>query len=336
MPTQASHAAHAAQRALDAAREVSILKDDACEPIRILVSWSPSYAGTEAIEYAAWLARTAPVSIRVVSTFVQPWHSTSLHKLGGKYKKWFKREAEECQDKVKGALTAAGVPKSCWDKHYSILHDGPNKPQMITEAANDFDADLIVLGPHQAAAKGRFMAGSTADTLLHFSPLPIGLTPRKAVLSKRGVTRVNFAFTDSRGSENDPALFAAARLASRWNVPLRILAFSPTGLVHTPIHGHLDVVDQLDREWHEHSLALLDRARDAINDQCPELETTSDIGAGAGWGGAVDALKWKKGDLMVLGSNPLGPFARVFIGSTATELLPHLRVPVLVHPAIVS
>ena len=36
---------------------------------------------------------------------------------------------------------------------------------------------------------------------------------------------------------------------------------------------------------------------------------------------------------MVMGSNPMGPIARVFIGSTATELLPHMRVPVLVYPA---
>ena len=48
--------------------------------------------------------------------------------------------------------------------------------------------------------------------------------------------------------------------------------------------------------------------------------------------GAVDSLKWKKGDLLCLGSSPMGPIARVFIGSTATELLPHVRVPVLVSP----
>ncbi|MDU7511104.1 MAG: universal stress protein, partial [Corynebacterium sp.] len=43
--------------------------------------------------------------------------------------------------------------------------------------------------------------------------------------------------------------------------------------------------------------------------------------------------KWKKGDLMLMASTPQGPIARVFLGSTATELLPHIRVPILVHPA---
>ena len=61
-------------------------------PIRILVSWSPSSAGTEAIDFAAWLARTTAVKIRVVSTISQPFTVTSLSKLTGSYKKWFTME----------------------------------------------------------------------------------------------------------------------------------------------------------------------------------------------------------------------------------------------------
>ena len=70
-----------------------------------------------------------------------------------------------------------------------------------------------------------------------------------------------------------------------------------------------------------------------FQEKFPELDVTSEIGSGAGWGGAVDSLKWKKGDLMLMASTPQGPIARVFLGSTATELLPHIRVPILVHPA---
>ena len=70
-----------------------------------------------------------------------------------------------------------------------------------------------------------------------------------------------------------------------------------------------------------------------VAERFPELPITTEIGTGHGWSGAVDSLKWKKGDLMCLGSSPMGPFERVFIGSTATELLPHVRVPVLVRPS---
>src|SRR5699024_11029914 len=82
---------------------------------------------------------------------------------------------------------AAGIARDQWNKDYSVLMDGPSKPQLLTQAAEDFEADLVLLGTNQGAAKGRFVAGSTADSLLHYSPIPVGLTPRAVKLSKHGV-----------------------------------------------------------------------------------------------------------------------------------------------------
>src|SRR5699024_12376691 len=93
-----------------------------------------------------------------------------------------------------------------WNKSYSVLMDGPSKPQLLTQVADDFNADLFLLWPNQGAAKGRFVAGSTADGLLHYSPVPGGLTPRAVKLSKHGVTRLNFAMTEEQGSNDLPAL----------------------------------------------------------------------------------------------------------------------------------
>ena len=145
---------------------------------------------------------------------------------------------------------------------------------------------------------------------------------------------MNFAFTDANTQKDDPALVAAARLADHWQVPLRILAFSSTGLVDAPMNDKLDVAAELTSAWREHSLALLDVAREHLHEEFDDLEVSTDIGCGNGWSGAVDSLKWKKGDLMCLGSSPQGPIARVFIGSTATELLPHLGVPILALPTL--
>lgn len=308
------------------------LKADPSEPLRVLVAWSPTNGSSESLEVAAWLARTTPVRLRVLSTFIQPWGGTSLNKTGGKYKKWLREETNAVERAVKDALTERGIDKNAWAKRYSVVVDGADRPQLITDAAQDFNADVILLSPSHSAPKNRVFAGSTADALLHYSPVTLGLTPRRVKLSKHGVTRINFAYTNERGKKTDPALHTAATLAARFGVPLRILAFSPTGLVRAPMNDKLDVAKELTSDWREHSLALLDVARDAVFDAHPELDVTTDIGSGKGWRGAVDSLKWKKGDLMFLGSNPMGAFSRVFIGSTATELLPHLSVPVLVHP----
>lgn len=305
--------------------------EDRILPLRVLVSWSPSSTGTEAIEFAAWLARSTPVQIRVVSTISQPFTVTSLSKLSGSYKQWFKKERATCERAVKQALDGAGVDKDQLDKNVSVLLAGPSRPQLLEQAATDFNAHVILLGANQSAPKGRFFSGSTADALLHYSPLPVGLTPRGIKLSKHGVTRINFAFTEL-GRADDPALRHAACIAQRGGIPLRILAFSAKGLVDVPLE-YSPTFPSDAPNWREHSLSLLDRAHDFIAEAFPEISVTTDIGSGHGWSGAVDSLKWKKGDLLCLGSSPMGPIERVFIGSTATELLPHVGVPVLVCPS---
>ncbi|QPK79073.1 universal stress protein [Corynebacterium lizhenjunii] len=316
-------------------------------PLRILVSWTPgtpsatgSDAGAshkaaraEAIDYAAWLGRTTPIHLQVLSTFIQPWSTTSLSKLGGKYKKWFRAEAAACAVEVEQRLAESGIDKQQCAKEFSLLHDGPNQPQLLTDAAAAFRADLILLSPEQSAPKHRLLAGTTADALLHYSPVALGLTPRGLKFGKNGIKRVNFAFTEEHQQGDTAALRAAAAFAVRLGVPLRIIAFSPSGLVQAPLHNKLSVAQQLTSDWREHSLAAMDRARDLVADEFPQIDVSAEIGIGTGWRGAVDAIKWKKSDIMVLGSSPMSSLARVFLGSTATEILPHLPVPVLVHPA---
>lgn len=310
---------------------------DPSVPLRLLVLWNPAAPGAEqstgAIDVAAWLGRSTRVRVRVASTFVQPWTSAPFAKLGGKYKKWLKAESSAYADAVRKRLADSTLEKKHWDKEPSALLVGPSQPRLLTDAAADFKADIILLGPHQASPKHRLLAGSTADSLLHYSPVAVGLAPTDAKLAKGGVKRINFAFSEDHHEGQHRALRQAASLTARLGVPLRLVAFSPTGLIHPPLNAQVDVTKKLATEWHEHTLSLLDRATDLVQDEFPQLEVSSVLGSGAGWQGAVDAVKWKKSDLMVFGSNPISPFARVFLGSRATELLPHLTVPVLVIPS---
>lgn len=302
-------------------------------PLRILVAWRPDSDDDEAIECAAWLGRSFAIRIRVVSTVRRPWPSSTISRLGGKYTMWLKKQSQECSRQVKKALTVAGVEKHQWDRNYSLLLEGPSETVLLAEAAKEFDADALILGSSAAAPKGRFLAGSTTDALLHSSPTALGLAPRRPKLSKRGVTRLNFAYLSADSHDDDEsALHNAASCAQRWELPLRILAFSTQGLVDGTLHEQLPLRRELSVEWREHSLAMLDRARDSVLKEFPDLHVETDFASGAGWGGAVDSLKWKKGDLLCLGSHPVGALERVFLGSTASSFLPHSPVPVLVFP----
>ncbi|MDY5839166.1 MAG: universal stress protein [Corynebacterium camporealensis] len=309
----------------------SQLNGDNDRPVRLLVCWSPQSTGTEVLEFAAWLHKTQPVQVRVASTLYQPWATTSLSKLGGKYKKWYKKEKEATAKRVRHELHEHGIPESAWDEEPSVLVDGPNRPTLLTGVAQDYDADLIVLGPNQAAPKGRFFAGSTADALLHYSPIPLALIPRGIKLSKNGIKRVNFIINE-RDEEVEPGLTIAGKLALRWDTPLRLLVFSPDGLMAPTLNDDIDVTKKLTRDWREHSLARMDRACDLLQKEVGDVDVSAEVGTGNGWGGAIDSLKWKKGDIACMSSSAQGPIERVFLGSRATEMLPHLGVPILVRP----
>ena len=308
--------------------------------LRVLVSCrpendpdgNPGEQNAAVFEFAAWLSRTTDIRVRGVTTFTRPWPSSSVSKLGGKYKKWFQNLESRYESRTIKALKRADVDKSHWDATVSTFADGPSESVLLTHAAEEFNADLILLGSDATAPKGRFLAGSTADALLHSSPVPLGLVPRGVKLSKKGVTRVNYAFTSENGNAHDRGLMYAAQLASDWGVPLRILSFSSAGIADGSASDSLDLPSLLSSEWREHSLAMLDSARDEVLSIHPSLVVTSEIGSGWGWNGAINALKWKKGDLLCLGSRRADTISRVFVGTETMEIIRNSPVPTIIYP----
>lgn len=304
------------------------------DALRILVAWDPSNdesGGMEALECVAWLGRSTPISVRVATTLLRPWPA-SLNMMGKKYQKWRKQEAEACAEAVEKALKDVELPRSQWDKQFSTFADGQNEAQLLTDEAQRFKADLILVGSIASASKGRFLAGSTTDALMHSSPTALGLAPRAVKLSKKGITRINFAFIDERVAENSSGLLFAAELAALMDVPLRIITFSPTGLAESVLSKPKGMGNELIDEWNEQSLGMLDLARDRVIEHRDFIEVETEVGSGKGWGNAVDSLKWKKGDLICMDSHPMGTLERVFVGSTANEFLRHVPVPVVIHP----
>ena len=65
------------------------------QPLRVLISCRPeensggkrSEQNDAVFEFAAWLARTSDINVRGITTFIRPWPSSSISKLGGKYHK---------------------------------------------------------------------------------------------------------------------------------------------------------------------------------------------------------------------------------------------------------
>lgn len=299
-------------------------------PLRVVVAWRPGKTGAEAIAYAAWLARTCDIRLRIVTVLSREWPLTSLARLSDN-DSWVARESRNAERTAKAALKAAGVPKHMLDEEPVVTVESSSEATALTRAAEEFGADLMLLGTQLHTPVGRFRAGSTADALLHYSPIALGLAPRGRRLSKNGVTRVNVSYIDT--AQSHTALKHAADLAKRWDVPLRLIAFTPKGATMYPTEDGFGSSEDLMIEWREQALALLDRGLDRAHTRYPDLTIQTEVASGHGWEDAMGAIKWKKGDLLILGSSTLGAFGRVFIGSSTNQIVRHCPAPTLITPA---
>ena len=173
--------------------------------------------------------------------------------------------------------------------------------------------------------------------MLHSSPISVGISPRAVKLSKKGITRVNYAFLEERTDAAVRGIKVAASVAMLLDVDLRIMAFSPkeTYKHEAEFNGQSQLID----EWNESSLALLDRARDCVSDTAAQLgisepknfEVETCVSAGEGWKSVVNSQKWKKGDILFLDSQPTER-ARVLTNPRTEDFLTHAPVPVVIFP----
>ena len=255
---------------------------------------------------------------------------------------WLAAEMASAGESARAALLAAGVPEEMLDEEQlAMVYSDHSETSRLIEAGEEFGADVILLGSQADSPDGRYRMGSTADALLHCSPLPLMLVPRNLDFSKAGPTRVNCAYVDTEQSQQ--ALRHASDLARRWDVPLRLVAFSPAGVSLDPTQvafgdavaaagaggaGASSAAALLAEAWQVQAKELLERGRKRALSRHPDLEVTTKTGIGASWEEAVGAIKWRKGDLMVMGSSVLGDFNRVFIGPSTNQILRHVPVPV--------
>ena len=212
--------------------------------------------------------------------------------------------------------------------------DSKDTVRSLYDTAEDFNADLILLGSRAKTPKGRLRPSSVADELMRSCPVPLGLAPRGVKLAKKGITRVTYAIVmeDEPVEPDFSGLDYATALACSLGLPLRIIAFSPTAY------------EKHSSSWNEQTLGILDRARDHAwalaeefaPERCDHFDVTSAVSAAKSWKRSIDSVKWKKGDIMCLGSQPTQQLTSVFVGTREGEFIRYASVPVIVCPHAAS
>jgi nucleotide-binding universal stress UspA family protein len=274
--------------------------------VTVLAAYHPDKGGRATLNLAAQLASGLGVPLAVAVVTPEPWRPSAESAA----------RTEEAAAFSARARLAEIAPGYDAEVH---VRAGRSVSATLIDLAADVGAAVLVLGSSPDGHLGQVTVGSTAGRLLHSSPLSVALAPRGYRGAAQRVSRI----TCAAAGEDSEVVARARRFAGRLGVRLRIVTLAVRGgTVWGP-----DVSPD-DEGWTEQARDSIERLRGT--GLPAEVETV--VGAGRGWREAVDSVDWEPGELLVVGSRPKGPVARVFLGARATKILRHSPVPVLVLP----
>lgn len=209
-----------------------------------------------------------------------------------------------------------------------MLHEHGSVAETLLEHATQTDADALIVGsPH--GTPGRFSLGSTANVLLHRSPIPVGMAP-EGYDPPPGTRLSRVSVGISGGPSERSALQLGATLARADGVPLRLvtLQVSDAGMA-IPVVG-FDTEGIVDTEWKADLEAMHHTVLESLPD---DVEATSVVTRRPTWHDALDALEPLDGELLVIGGSPHSLLRHVFLGTHGNKIVRASSMPVIVAPA---
>ncbi len=296
----------------------------------IIVGYLPTKGGRASLELAAMLARSGRREEIAVTTVVpRHWSTPSMAKVDAEFAGWAHEQGEAVLQQAADYL-AERAPDVA-----ATLHrvEGRSVSAALLQACEQIGGDLLVVGSSSDGRAGQVVVGSTSEPLLHSSGVPIAIAPRGYRAPRGGsVTRLTCAFSGTRESED--LLVATAQMSLRVGGALRIVTFGVRGRTMYPPEVGLHAEDLVLEQWKEQVLSDQSEAlaRLRLHGLLPE-DTSTSFATGAGWSEAMDELDWIPGEVLVVGSSPVGALARVFLGSKAIKIVRYSPVPVVVVPA---
>ena len=254
----------------------------------------------------------------------KPWATPSPARIDAEYAQYADRLAADSAAQAKECVAA--LDDSLEVSFHKYAHR--SAPGGLLQAVADLKAEALVLGSASDGSLGRVVVGSTADRLLHSSPVPLAICPRGYRGSKsHGLTRITAAYPGTEDTLH--VVQRCAGLAAQLGIPLRVVTFAVRGRTMYPPEVGLDAETSILQSWAHASreaLAAL-KTNGVVGD-----DVTRQVVTGNGWDQALDAADWEDGELLAIGTSPQGAIARVFLGSKGTKIVRHSPVPVLVLP----
>ena len=290
----------------------------------VVVGYLAGKSGTAPLHLAASLARTMRTSLTVATIVPKAWTYPSTARVDAEYAAWADQLAADSAREAERDLASIGAPEEVF--FHSHAHRSVSGG--LIEVVAELDAELLVLGSSSSGQLGQVVVGSTADRLLHSSPIPVAIAPR-GFRGPRGATLTRITCGYPGTPESTEMVRRIAALAERLGVPMRVITFAVRGRTMYPPEVGLHAEDSILAAWESQAAEMLARLG---SDGVVGADVVLQVVSGNGWGEAIDDAEWQDGELLALGTSPRGDIARVFLGSRGTKILRVSPVPVLVLP----
>lgn len=285
----------------------------------ILVGYVADGRGYDALELACFLARGTASDLIIVMVLPESRFSREVGVASAADQVGISRTSQAQLKKWRDEALAR-VPKGI--NAQVEFRYGANDARGLLDAAEDHDASTIVVG----AAAGRFLrsfsVGTTANTLLHSSPIPVALAPRDFRAPAGPVERITGIYGTRPGSE--AVIGRTVQRSIDRGVPLRLISLVQVDLIRPS--EIRDVADEAREFGGRHleaaAVGMLESGRAVI-----------EIAEGRDFEDALAQVDWIDNEFAILGSSRLGRGRSVFLGSRAHRILRTLKVPVVIIPS---
>ena len=234
----------------------------------VVVGYLAGKGGVSALNLAVEAARTLETSLTVATVVPRPWLTPSPARIDAEYTQWSEQLAVDSRQEANRYLTAAmaaGVEVSFHRVAHRSVSGG------LVQAVEELNADVLVLGSAASGQLGQVVLGSTADRLLHSSPVPLAISPRGYRICDPGrLTRLTVGYPGT--PEAVDVVKRVAALTDHLDVPLRVVSFAVRGRTMYPPEVGLHAEDSILGEWAAHARnALAQLKNDGIVEDQVEL-----------------------------------------------------------------
>lgn len=289
----------------------------------VVVGYRAGEVGLSGLHLAVRAARTLGTSLVVATIVPKPWLTPSLARVDAEYELWADHLGADSAAEAAGFLhdLTDGIDVGYLHRAHRSVSGG------LIEVVEEVGGDVLVLGSLPSGGRGGVVIGTTADWLLHASPVPVAISPRGYRSHTGKLARITCAYAATPDSVE--AVRRCSEMAQRFRVPLRVMTFAVRGKTMYPPEVGLDVEDEILEAWAARAREILAALKaDGVVGEDVALEVVT----GHGWPEALDKVDWQDGEILALGTAPRGEIRRVFLGSRGAKIIRESPVPVLVLP----